>query len=152
MQIKPKYLAALLLSAAIPLVSLAQTSDATLVGIISDASGASAAGATISAVNNATGVAREVVTNDTGAYRLGPLVPGTYTITAKLNGFKTKVQKDVVLQTGAVVKIDVALEVGNVTESVEVTGAAPMLQTQEASVGGVISQSQLARIPVNGRN
>ena len=69
MQIKQKYLAALLLGAAFPLISLAQTSDATLVGIISDASGASAAGATISAVNNATGVAREVVTNDTGAYR-----------------------------------------------------------------------------------
>ncbi len=152
MQINRKYLAALLFGMAVPLITSAQTSDAVLVGIISDASGASAAGATVSAVNTATGVSREVVTNETGAYRLGPLVPGTYTVTAKLSGFKTQVQKEVVLQTGAVVKIDVALEVGNVTESVEVTGAAPMLQTQEASVGGVISQSQLARIPVNGRN
>ncbi|MFN9891628.1 MAG: carboxypeptidase-like regulatory domain-containing protein, partial [Acidobacteriota bacterium] len=82
MQINRNSLAALLLGLAVPLIASAQTSDAVLVGIISDASGASAAGATISAVNSATGVSREVVTNETGAYRLGPLVPGTYTVTA----------------------------------------------------------------------
>jgi hypothetical protein len=136
----------------LPAALLAQTSDAVIVGLVTDASGAAAVGASVIAVNDATGISREGVTNESGSYRLGPLVPGTYTVTTKMNGFKTKVQKDVGLQTGAVLKIDFALEVGSVSESIEVTGAAPMLQTQETSVGGVISTSQLQRIPVNGRN
>jgi hypothetical protein len=137
---------------ALPGAAFAQSTDAVIVGIVSDGTGAAAVGAAITAVNDATGVSREGLTNETGAYRIGPLVPGTYTLTTKLNGFKTKVQKEVSLQTGAVLKIDFALEVGSVSESIEVTGAAPMLQTQETSVGGVITTSQLQRIPVNGRN
>jgi opacity protein-like surface antigen len=137
---------------ALPGAAFAQSTDAVIVGIVSDGSGAAAVGAAVTAVNDATGVAREGLTNETGAYRIGPLVPGTYTLTTKLNGFKTKVQKEVGLQTGAVLKIDFALEVGSISESIEVTGAAPMLQTQETSVGGVITTSQLQRIPVNGRN
>jgi hypothetical protein len=129
-----------------------QTTDAAIVGIVTDPSGAAIAAATVSATNNATGVTREVTTNDTGAYRIGPLTPGTYELRASIAGFKMKVQTNLVLQTGAVVKVDFDLEVGQVTERVEVTAAAPMLQTQETSVGGVITTSQLERIPVNGRN
>jgi len=129
-----------------------QTTDAVLVGLVTDAQGASIAGATVSAVNKGTGVSRDVVTNEAGAYRIGPLVPGSYTLRTTLSGFKTKVQNDVVLQTGAVLKIDFSLDVGDVSERIEVTAAAPMLQTQETSVGGVITQEALERIPVNGRN
>lgn len=130
----------------------AQTSDAAIVGIVTDPSGAAIAGAKVSAVNTGTGVSRDVVTNDAGAYRIGPLTPGTYEVRITQSGFKSRVQTDVILQTGAVVKIDLALEVGEVTERIEVTAAAPMLQTQETSVGGVVTTSQLERIPVNGRN
>ena len=129
-----------------------QSTDAVLVGLVTDGTGAVVAGAAVSATNAATGVSREVVTNETGTYRIGPLVPGTYSVRTSITGFKTKVQTDVILQTGAVLKLDVTLEVGDVAESVEVTGAAPMLQTQETSVGGVITTAQLERIPVNGRN
>ena len=129
-----------------------QTTEAVLVGIISDPSGAAIAGASVAAINTATGVSRDVVTNETGAYRIGPLPPGTYEVRTSMSGFKTKVQTDVVLQTGAVLKLDMALDVGDVSERIEVTGAATMLQTQETSVGGVITTSQLERIPVNGRN
>lgn len=132
--------------------ALGQTTDAALVGLITDASGAAVAGATVAATNEATGLTRDGVTNEAGLYRISPLVPGNYTLTTKQSGFKTKIQKDVVLQTGAVLKLDVQLEVGNVSESVEVTAATPMLQTQEASVGGVVTTSELSRIPVNGRN
>ena len=142
----------LLSALAVPMLLRAQGSDAVLVGIITDASGAAVAGATVSAVNVATGVSRDVITNQTGAYRIGPLVPGTYEVRTSMTGFKTKVQSNVVLQTGAVLKVDLVLEVGDVSERIEVTAAAPMLQTQETSVGGVITTSQLERIPVNGRN
>lgn len=135
-----------------PGIARAQTSDAAIVGIVTDPSGAAIAGAKVAAVNTGTGVSREVVTNDSGAYRIGPLVPGTYEVRMTQSGFKSKVQTDVVLQTGAVMKIDTALEVGDVSERIEVTAAAPMLQTQETSVGGVVTTSQLERIPVNGRN
>jgi hypothetical protein len=134
------------------MAALGQTSDAVIVGLITDATGAAISGAQVSVVNVATGVSRDVVTNETGAYRIGPLVPGTYEVRTGMSGFKSKVQTGVVLQTGAVVKIDVSLDVGDVTERVEVTATAPMLQTQEASVGGVITTEQLERIPVNGRN
>lgn len=135
-----------------PFALFAQTSDAVLVGIVTDATGATVAGATVQAINSATSVSRQAVTNEAGAYRIAPLTPGTYEVRATMPGFKTKVQNNVVLQTGSVIKLDQSLEVGEVTESIEVTAAAPMLQTQETSVGGVITTAQLQRIPVNGRN
>ncbi|MBM3812725.1 MAG: carboxypeptidase regulatory-like domain-containing protein [Acidimicrobiia bacterium] len=131
---------------------LAQTTDSVLVGIISDASGGAVPGAAVVATNTATGLTREVVSNSTGAYRIGPLTPGTYDVRTSMSGFKSQVQTGIVLQTGAVLKIDVTLEVGDVAERIEVSAAAPMLKTQETSVGGVITTSQLERIPVNGRN
>ncbi|HYO80687.1 MAG TPA: carboxypeptidase-like regulatory domain-containing protein, partial [Bryobacteraceae bacterium] len=129
-----------------------QTTDAVLTGIVTDSSGAAVANAVVAAVNTATGVRREVVSNEAGSYRIAPLVPGTYELRTSVSGFKSNVLQNVALQTGAVVKIDVTLEVGNVSERIEVTATAPMLQTQETSVGGVITTQQLERIPVNGRN
>ncbi|HYZ87363.1 MAG TPA: TonB-dependent receptor [Bryobacteraceae bacterium] len=131
---------------------IAQTSESVLVGIITDPSGSAVAGATVNAINTATNVSRSVTTNENGAYRIGPLVPGTYELHTSMSGFKTSIQQGVILETGSVVKVDVTLEVGNVSERIEVTAVAPMLQTQETSVGSVITTQQLARIPVNGRN
>ncbi|MEP7364866.1 MAG: carboxypeptidase-like regulatory domain-containing protein [Acidobacteriota bacterium] len=132
--------------------AFAQSTDAVLVGIVLDATGSAVAGANVSAVNTATNVARTVPTNESGSYRIGPLVPGSYEVRVGNAGFKTKVQTGVVLQTGATVKIDFSLDVGDVTERIEVSAVAPMLQTQETSVGAVIDTAQLQRIPVNGRN
>lgn len=143
---------ALLVAMMLPGFVLAQSSDAVLVGIVVDSSGSVLPGATVAATNTATGVTREVVSNETGAYRIGPLTPGTYEVRSSHSGFKTKIQSNVILQTGATLKVDFSLDVGDVAERVEVTAAAPMLQTQETSVGGVITTSQLERIPVNGRN
>ena len=131
---------------------LAQSSDAVLVGIVVDSSGSVLPGSTVAATNTATGVTRQVVSNETGAYQIGPLTPGTYEVRSSRTGFKTKIQNNVILQTGATLKVDFSLDVGDIAERVEVTATAPMLQTQETSVGGVITTSQLERIPVNGRN
>ena len=130
----------------------AQGTDAVLTGIVTDSSGAAIPNAVVAAINAATGVRREVVTNETGIYRIGPLVPGTYEVRTSVTGFKSSTQQNVLLQTGAVLKVDITLEVGNVNESINVEATAPMLQTQETSVGSVITTQQLERIPVNGRN
>ncbi len=140
------------LALVLPVLSLAQSSDAVLVGIVQDASGAALPGANIVAVNTATGVSRQVVANESGAYQIGPLTPGTYELRTTRPGFKTAIRSNVVLQTGATLKVDISLDLGDVSEKIEVTAAAPMLQTQETSVGSVITTQQLERIPVNGRN
>ncbi len=133
-------------------LTIAQTTNASITGLVTDAQGGVVPNATVTATNTGTGVSRSVTTNEAGSYTISPLIPGTYELKMTTSGFKTKVQTGIVLETGAVVKVDGQLEVGAVTESVEVTAAAAMLQTQETSVAGVVTQSQLERIPVNGRN
>lgn len=130
----------------------AQTTNATIVGDISDPSGAAIPSATVTVKHVGTGVTRSVVTDDRGGYRVFPLNPGTYELSASLPGFKTKVQSNVVLEVAATLKVDLQLEVGQISETVEVTSSAPLLQTQDASVGGTVTSAELARMPVNGRN
>lgn len=132
--------------------ALSQTTNASIVGIVTDASGGAIPNATVTVTNTGTGLSRSVTTNDVGAYTLAPLIPGSYDLKVASSGFKTKVQSNTVLETGAVLKVDFQLDVGAISERVEVTAAAAALQTQEASVAGVVTTSQLERIPVNGRN
>src|SRR4051794_1316303 len=101
----------------------AQTNNATILGDVADPNGGKIVGATISARNTATGVSREVLTSDIGAYRVYPLNPGTYEVTASAPGFKKQVQSNVILDAAANVKVDFALEVGAVNETVEVRAA-----------------------------
>lgn len=99
-----------------------------------------------------TGAARTVQTNAAGQWRLTPLNPGNYSIQVKADGFKSQVRKDIELQVSAVLEVDFNLALGSVTDTVEFTGAAPLLQTEEASAGNVVSAKELERLPVNGRN
>jgi Carboxypeptidase regulatory-like domain len=137
---------------ALAAVSMAQTTDATIVGTIVDPQGGTVPNATITVKNTGTGVAREVQSSEAGLYRVYPLNPGTYEVTVTAPGFKTELQQNVVLDAAANVKVDFKLEVGGVSETVEVAGAAPILQTQDASVGGTVTSSEVSRLPVNGRN
>jgi len=123
-----------------------------LVGGVTDPQSSAVVGATIVVKNMATGISREVKTSDLGTYRVFPLNPGTYEITASAPGFKSKAAPNVVLEVASNVKVDFQLEVGQISETVEVTATAAVLQTQDASVGGTVTSSELARLPVNGRN
>ena len=134
------------------MAAIAQTTNATIVGDVTDPQGAALVGATITVKNTATGVTRTVPTSEFGAYRVFPLNPGTYEVSVAAPGFKTKVQSNVVLDAAANVKVDFQLEVGAITETVEVAATASVLQTQEASVGGTVTGNEVARLPVNGRN
>jgi hypothetical protein len=113
---------------AVPL-AVAQTTNASIVGIVTDPSGGAVPGATITVTNIATKVSRSVTTNEVGAYLVTPLIPGRYEVKTSVAGFRTRVQPEVVLETGAVVKVDFQLDIGAITESVEVTAVATIMQT-----------------------
>ncbi len=134
-----------------PTIAMAQ-SQATLVGVVADPTGAAIPGADVTVSNLATGSERVVQSNEVGNYRVFPLNPGTYSVMAATSGFKTQIRDGVVLQVSETVEVDFVMELGEVTETIEVTGAAPIMQTQEASVGNVVNTRELERLPVNQRN
>jgi Carboxypeptidase regulatory-like domain len=129
----------------------AQTA-ATIVGDATDSSGAAVPGVTVTVIHEGTGVERQVQTNEAGQYRVTPLNPGTYTIQVESAGFKRQVRSGVVLEVSAVLEVDFTLQVGEVTETIEVTAVTPVLRTEEASVGNVVNSAELERLPVNQRN
>src|SRR5205807_9698715 len=95
---------------------------------------------------------RSVETSQTGSYRVFPLMPGRYEVSAAAAGFKRKIQPSVVLDIASTVKVDFQLDVGQMTESVEVTASATVLQTQDASVGGTVTSTELEHMTVTARN
>jgi hypothetical protein len=129
----------------------AQTA-ATIVGDITDSTGAVAPNVTITVINEGTKIERKVQTNEAGQYRVTPLNPGTYTIQIEAAGFKREVRTGVVLEVAAVLEVDFALQVGEVTETIGITGVTPTLQTESASVGSVVDSRELQHLPVNQRN
>src|SRR4029078_1196134 len=110
-------------------VAFAQTTGtATVVGTITDNTGAIVPGASVSIVNTETQFVSNGETNAEGAYYVPNLKPGTYTLTVQAQGFKRYVREGVILRTSEQPRIDVQLEVGAVTESINVTGSAPLLE------------------------
>ena len=99
----------------------AQTTFGSVVGSVKDSTGAVVPGTTITATNEATSVSREVVTNGAGDFTLAELLPGAYTVTAKLTGFKTLVRPGVEVRSNQATTVDLTMELGLVTQSVQVT-------------------------------
>jgi hypothetical protein len=125
---------------------------AEITGTVRDATGAAVATANIVVTNLDTNQSRQVITNDAGAYRIPFLVPGRYRTEARFKGFKTAVEPERLLQVGDVATVDFKLELGAVTESVEVAASAEMLQTSSTATGTVIEQKRIVELPLNGRN
>src|SRR5438093_5153882 len=122
-RILPASLVFILLSLAASSPLLAQRSDRAVIGgVVTDAQGSPVPGATVTVRNEATGVETNLVTNSAGAYTTAPLVLGTYTVSVNLTGFKKAVASGIVLGPGDVVRHDVALQVGSLSETVEVSG------------------------------
>src|SRR2546426_2232931 len=128
-----------------------QTQLATLVGTVKDSSGAVVPGATIRITNTRTGVANTAVTNASGDYVIPALPAGMYDIEAGLTGFKKVAVKGVTLQVAQKGRIDLALTLGEVSETVTVEGQSPLINSETAELGQVISNRSVAELPLNGR-
>src|SRR5881409_2632917 len=121
-------------------------------GTVRDQSGAVLPGVEISATQTETGIARKVVTNESGFYVLSNLALGPYRLEATLPGFRSFVQSGIVLQVNGSPVINLILEVGQVTEQVEVQANAALVETRSSSVGQVVENARILELPLNGRN
>jgi hypothetical protein len=140
----------LLLSCLATLPASAQTA-ATLYGLVTDAAGAALPGASITATNVATGVLSKATADAAGNYNFPDLAPAGYSLTVEAPGFKTEVINGIVLEVNQKARKDVQLQVGSVDTKVEVTGAAPLVDTSSASVGTTINQRDVVDLPLNVR-
>jgi hypothetical protein len=129
----------------------AQVAGATLSGAITDAQGGAVIGAKISARNGATGVSTDTTTNSAGTYSIVNLLPANYDVSVSAMGFRTAVSK-VTLTVGAKQEMTVTLTVGEVSQTVEVTGAAPVIETTNATLSGNVESAQIVELPLNGRD
>ncbi len=130
----------------------AQTPSGEISGIVADASGLPVPGVTVTLTNQATNVARVVQTNESGLYVMSAIPPGTYDLKAELTGFRTIERKDIGVQVGSASRISLTLEVGELSESLEVKAGAPLIQTENAAISTVIENRAIVELPLNGRN
>jgi hypothetical protein len=130
----------------------AQSGAASITGLVTDESGATVPGVTVTATNVATNVEHAGVTNEAGSYTITPVPVGTYVIKAELSGFRTATTAPIALEARQVARLDLKMSVGPVAETVQVTSTAPILQTETTTVGEVISGNTVQSLPLNGRN
>src|SRR6266700_681626 len=124
------------------------TGAATIVGTVTDTTGAVIPGAKVVVVNTTTGFKFDGVTNSDGYYFVPYLRPGVYNVTIEAQGFKKYVRDGIELRTNDQPRIDVKLEVGSVAESVEVMGSTPLLETETTVSGGIMEGSTVVKIPI----
>jgi hypothetical protein len=130
----------------------AQFESATLTGTVTDPANAAVPAAVVKLVNESTNLEASTTTNAEGRYFFPTLRPGAYRLTASAPGFKAFVSSGLVLQVNQAARLDVQLSVGQVTEQVLVTAAAPALETESSSRGAVIDQTKIGELPLNGRD
>jgi hypothetical protein len=131
-------------------VGLAQTGQ--ISGSVRDASEAAIPGASVVVVNQATGVRTPVVTNPAGEFAVPTLIPGIYEVTVEASGFQPITQRDIVLQVGGRVRLDLTLQVAGVTTAVEVTGTLTAVETETAALSGVVTGLQMLNLALPARN
>ena len=124
------------------------TGTATLVGAVTDSSGSVIPGAKVTVVNTGAGFVFNSVTTAEGTWYIPNLNPGTYRLTIEASGFKSYVQDGIVLRTAETPRIDVKLEIGSVAESIQVTGAPPLLETETSVSGQVLEGQTIVKMPV----
>jgi outer membrane receptor protein involved in Fe transport len=142
-------LVVILVAAAVPLY--AQSDTGSIDGRVYDQQKAGMPGVAVTAKNAATGLTRTTASGSTGSFHLGSIPSGTYDITAEIQGFTTQVRKGVTVQVASPMTVDFTMTVGNLSETVVVTGEAPLVQTTKSDVGQVISTSMVENMPLNGR-
>src|SRR2546428_4863816 len=129
----------------------AQQTTGSITGRVLDQQGAAVPGVTVTAKNNQTGFVRSEISDAEGVYRLNALPVGVYDVNAELQGFTTVSQKDVIVSLGQTLTIDVNMKVASLAETVNVTGASPLIETTASSVGVVVDPKRIESLPLNGR-
>ena len=130
----------------------AQVERATIRGTVTDASGAAIPQATVRVTEESTNEMLTLQTDAAGQYSANNLTPGSYSVQVEKPGFQSHINKGFVIQVFQTARLDVALSVGSVEQSIEVTTAVPLLQSENASVGQVITTQSIDELPLNGRN
>jgi Carboxypeptidase regulatory-like domain len=131
---------------------LAQLTTGGIVGSVTDPAGSRIPGVTVTATEIETATPTSVTTDSSGNYRISPLKIGNYTVTFQATGFERVVQSNVTIEIGQIARIDATLTVGATTQTVNVTAAPPLLQTETSSLGTVETEKRIVELPLNGRN
>src|SRR5438034_2826009 len=151
-KVKRAVLGLIIAASLLPGSLAAQAVTGTIIGVITDSSGAVMPGASVTLTNTGTGLTRIVITDSNGEYT-APLLPtGKYTVKAELSGFKTVTTPDVALGVDQKFRVNMRLEIGAVEESITVTGASPLVQTSSSELGTTVNEEQIQTLPLNGRN
>jgi len=128
-----------------------QVSSGTIVGIITDPSGGNAAAVSVTITDVSTGLARKVATGSDGSYVAPNLKPGEYRVTASAPGFSTQTIQGIVLQVDEHARVDIVLQIGEVTQQVTVDATTQIIVSENATVGEVIDNKKIVELPLNGR-
>jgi hypothetical protein len=144
--------ATLLFSLMTGVVAHAQVTGATVTGTVSDPSGGVVAGATVSALNNATAQSRDVTTDSAGVYTIPNLLPGTYDIKVSAAGFSTDLQSGLTVAVGQQLQLNFGLKVGNTSTTLQVTEAAPQIDLTSSALSGEVESETVRDLPLNGRD
>src|SRR5579862_9696296 len=131
---------------------LAQVNTGRILGTVTDQSGGVIAGAMVTVTNTGTGVARTLTTDQAGEYNAPNLIPGTYSVRATSMGFQTLERQNIAVGLGQDTRVDAQLMPGQVTQTVEVTASAPLLDATSAVVSGTLETQTILNLPLNGRN
>lgn len=133
-------------------VAWSQVSTGTISGMVSDATGAVVPGAEVVVRHTETGQSRTATTNERGRYVAPQLALGNYEVTARTEGFQTEIRRGITLAVGQEAVVNFALKVGAVSERVEVTGEAPLVETTTATTSGLVNEKMIQELPLNGRS
>jgi hypothetical protein len=154
MRVLCSWLTAVLMSVAFSGTAWAQggSTASSIIGTVSDASGAVIPGATVVVKSNSTGTEFNATTNEQGGFTIPAVDPGTYTVTVTLMGFKTAVVSDVVVNAATPASVRIRLEVGGLEETIVVSGGSEIIQTQSAAVTTTIDTNQILKLPTGSRS
>src|SRR5215831_2287617 len=129
----------------------AQAITGTIEGRVTDVSGAVLPGVDVTTTNESTGQVRSSVSNETGLYNVPLLQPGTYSVQASLPGFRSELRRGLLLEVDRTARVEIQLQVGEVSEKIEVMADAPLVQADNSSLGQVIDTQRVSELPLNGR-
>ena len=130
----------------------AQSNTGRILGGVTDQAGGAVANAQVTVTNVQTNVARVLAADDVGEYVAPNLTPGTYMVRVVVAGFKTVERQNILVETGREIRVDVQLVPGEVTQTVQVTEAVPLVDTTSVTIGGTLSNQVINDLPINGRN